>query len=260
MEKNFYQIIGVEVDATDEEIRKSYLAKIKQFHPDTYNGNREDAERITAQINEAYGTLKDSQKRQVYDQKNGFDIIKKQKAERAEYDRRRAEYLKQKQEQKDKKRQEKLQRKAEKEKQREQKNKEKAEKNAFKSENQTSENETAKYETVADQTKTENKTENKKSESNFFENSETSNGDNFFENSETHANKNTFENAKTSTESDKTTSNASDINSIPNYNSTNETITNNQSQHQKRPNSERLVLDGIIIALLIIVILLIIFH
>ena len=45
MEKNFYQIIGVEVDATDEEIRKSYLAKIKQFHPDTYNGNREDAER-----------------------------------------------------------------------------------------------------------------------------------------------------------------------------------------------------------------------
>lgn len=246
MEKNFYQIIGVEVDATDEEIRKSYLSKIKQFHPDTYNGNREDAERITAQINEAYSTLKDSQKRQVYDQKNGFDIIKKQKTERAEYDRRRAEYLKQKQEQKNKKKQEKLQRKAEKERQKEQKIKEKAEKNGFKNESQTSENK-AKNETVAGQTKTEDKVESKKAESNFFENSET------------RADKNTFENAKTSTESDKTEKDTSNANSIPNYNSANASITNKQKQ-QKRPNSERLVLDGIIIALLIIVILLIIFH
>lgn len=258
MEKNFYQIIGVEVDATDEEIRKSYLAKIKQFHPDTYNGNREDAEHITAQINEAYGTLKDSQKRQEYDQKNGFDIIKKQKAERAEYDRRRAEYLKQKQEQKDKKRQKKLQRKAEKERQKEQKIKEKAEKNAFKNESQASENK-SKNETVAGQTKTEDKVESKKAESNFFENSETTHSDNFFENSETHADENTFENTKTSNESDRTNSNASDVNNIPNYNSANESITNKQKQ-EKRPNSERLVLDGIIIVLLIIVILLIIFH
>lgn len=256
MEKNFYQIIGVEVDATDEEIRKSYLAKIKQFHPDTYNGNREDAERITAQINEAYSTLKDSQKRQVYDQKNGFDIIKKQKAERAEYDRRRAEYLKQKQEQKNKKRQEKLQRKAEKERQKEQKIKEKTE--GFKNESQASENK-AKNETVADQTKTEDKVESKKAESNFFENSETTHSDNFFENSEAHADKNTFENVKTSAESENINNNTSDVNNIPNYNSANESITSKQKQ-QKRPNSERLVLDGIIIALLIIVILLIIFH
>ena len=258
MEKNFYQIIGVEVDATDEEIRKSYLSKIKQFHPDTYNGNREDAERITAQINEAYSTLKDSQKRQVYDQKNGFDIIKKQKAERAEYDRRRAEYLKQKQEQKNKKRQEKLQRKAEKERQKEQKIKEKAEKNGFKNESQTSENK-AKNETVADQTKTEDKVESKKVESNFFENSETTHSDNFFENSETHTDDKTFESKKSSTESDKTEKDTSNANSIPNYNSANASITNKQKQ-EKRPNSERLVLDGIIIALLIIVILLIIFH
>lgn len=70
---NFYDILGVSIFASDEEIKNAYLKKIKQYHPDTYSGNKREAENITASINEGYNVLKDKTKKQVYDEKYGFD-------------------------------------------------------------------------------------------------------------------------------------------------------------------------------------------
>lgn len=70
--QNFYEILGVKVDATDKEIRASYIEKIKKYHPDTYNGDKSFAEQQTALITEAYTTLKDETLRRRYNLRNNI--------------------------------------------------------------------------------------------------------------------------------------------------------------------------------------------
>ena len=70
---DYYKLLGISIFASENEIRSAYLAKIKQYHPDTYKGNKKEAENITAEINLAYETLKDKEKKYVYDVKYGFD-------------------------------------------------------------------------------------------------------------------------------------------------------------------------------------------
>jgi curved DNA-binding protein CbpA len=74
---NYYKILGVSIFAGEEEIKAGYLRQIKKYHPDTYNGNKKEAENITASINEAYSTLKNADKKLVYDTKYGFDVERK---------------------------------------------------------------------------------------------------------------------------------------------------------------------------------------
>ena len=76
-EKNYYEILGVSTLATQDEIRDAYLRKIKTFHPDTYAGNRTEAEEITAKLNIAYSVLKDSAKKAEYDKQNGINKTNK---------------------------------------------------------------------------------------------------------------------------------------------------------------------------------------
>jgi curved DNA-binding protein len=59
---DYYSILGVNRNATPEEIRKAYKKQSMQHHPDR-GGNEEKFKRI----NEAYSILKDPQKRQQYD-------------------------------------------------------------------------------------------------------------------------------------------------------------------------------------------------
>lgn len=71
MEKNYYDILGVKKDASQDDIKKAYRSLSKKWHPDKFN-NKSDSEKKEAEekfkdINEAYTILSDEQKRSEYD-------------------------------------------------------------------------------------------------------------------------------------------------------------------------------------------------
>ena len=70
--RDYYEVLGVNKNATDEELKKAYRKLAKKYHPDANPDNKEEAERKFKEVNEAYETLSDKQKRQMYDQ-FGFD-------------------------------------------------------------------------------------------------------------------------------------------------------------------------------------------
>ncbi len=64
--QDYYQILGVTRDAPDADIKKAYRKLARQYHPDV---NKDvSAEDKFKEVNEAYEALKDSEKRQAYDQ------------------------------------------------------------------------------------------------------------------------------------------------------------------------------------------------
>ncbi len=66
MNKDYYEILGVDRNATPEEIKKAYRKLVKQYHPDLNKNNPEAAKKM-AEINEAYEVLSDPEKRKRYD-------------------------------------------------------------------------------------------------------------------------------------------------------------------------------------------------
>lgn len=64
---DYYQILGVDKKASQEEIKKAYRKLAKKYHPDKNPGNKE-AENKFKQINEANEVLCDPEKRKKYDQ------------------------------------------------------------------------------------------------------------------------------------------------------------------------------------------------
>lgn len=64
---DYYQILGVDKKASQEEIKKAYRKLAKKYHPDKNPGNKE-AENKFKQINEANEVLFDPEKRKKYDQ------------------------------------------------------------------------------------------------------------------------------------------------------------------------------------------------
>jgi len=73
MSENFYNILGINENASQEEIKKAYRTLQMKWHPDKNPGNQE-AINMTQKLNEAYETLGDDQKRKEYDmmKKNPF--------------------------------------------------------------------------------------------------------------------------------------------------------------------------------------------
>lgn len=67
MSKDYYQILGILDSAEDVVIRASYKALAQRYHPDKWRGSKEDANLRMAEINEAYSTLSDPQKKSKYD-------------------------------------------------------------------------------------------------------------------------------------------------------------------------------------------------
>lgn len=63
--KDYYQILGVASDASDEEIKRAFRKKARAYHPDINKSS--DAERKFKDVNEAFEVLKDSEKRAAYD-------------------------------------------------------------------------------------------------------------------------------------------------------------------------------------------------
>ncbi|NCC83625.1 MAG: molecular chaperone DnaJ [Clostridia bacterium] len=77
--RDYYEVLGVAKNATEEELKKAYRKTAKKFHPDL-NPDNAEAEAKFKEANEAYAVLSDPEKRQRYDQfghagvdQQGFD-------------------------------------------------------------------------------------------------------------------------------------------------------------------------------------------
>ncbi|AKK20271.1 molecular chaperone DnaJ [Candidatus Liberibacter africanus] len=64
---DFYQVLGVDRNANDQELKTAFRTLAKKYHPDRNQGDP-DAKEKFRQISEAYDVLRDSQKRALYDQ------------------------------------------------------------------------------------------------------------------------------------------------------------------------------------------------
>ena len=65
-QEDYYKVLGVDRDASDQEINKAYRKLAKKYHPDL--NHEPGAEEKYKQVNEAYEVLHDKQKRAQYDQ------------------------------------------------------------------------------------------------------------------------------------------------------------------------------------------------
>lgn len=70
-DKNYYEILGIEKDANEEEIKLAYRRLAKKYHPDL-NKTDPKAKDKFIKIKEAYDTLIDPVRRRIYDQA-GYD-------------------------------------------------------------------------------------------------------------------------------------------------------------------------------------------
>ena len=89
--KNYYDILAVKKDASQEEIKKSYRKLSKQYHPDL-NPNNKEAEIRFREITEAYAVLGNQDARTEYNAKlhtadgnKDFQKPEKPKADRPQY-------------------------------------------------------------------------------------------------------------------------------------------------------------------------------
>ncbi|MBT5631841.1 MAG: DnaJ domain-containing protein, partial [Nitrospina sp.] len=86
-QRDYYEVLGVSQSANESELKKAYRQQALRYHPDKNPGDKQ-AEDKFKEASEAYDVLKDSEKRQIYDQYgheglkgrgfggfNGFDDI-----------------------------------------------------------------------------------------------------------------------------------------------------------------------------------------
>ena len=85
MNKNYYQILEVDVNASFEVIEKAYKTLVKKYHPDLQeNSLKNDSEAKLKLINEAYEVLSNEEKRKNYDLALQQEEIEKEKIKEEE--------------------------------------------------------------------------------------------------------------------------------------------------------------------------------
>ena len=64
---DYYKILGVDKNIPQKDVRKAYLKRTKQFHPDLHPNDPKAKAKFQA-LNEAYDVINDPEKRKLYDQ------------------------------------------------------------------------------------------------------------------------------------------------------------------------------------------------
>ena len=65
--RDYYEVLGIDRNATEDEIKKAYRQTAKKYHPDLHPGDKEAEEKFK-EANEAYEVLSDADKKARYDQ------------------------------------------------------------------------------------------------------------------------------------------------------------------------------------------------
>ena len=65
--RDYYEVLGIDRQATDQTIKSAYRKLAMQYHPDRNPENKQESEEKFKEITEAYSVLADSQKRAAYD-------------------------------------------------------------------------------------------------------------------------------------------------------------------------------------------------
>jgi len=80
MSKDLYNILNVDKNVSEQDLKKAYRKAALKYHPDRNQGKKEEAETKFKEVSEAYEILNNPKKREIYD-KFGYDMLKQMNGE-----------------------------------------------------------------------------------------------------------------------------------------------------------------------------------